>query len=246
MTAQLTIQDMGGVHNADPDGTRARLMRGGSYKRQRIIVVIPAIAPLPPKVYLSHCNLAFPPNNGVARILAEGMEVGNGYSQAIVNILNHPELSKWEYVLTIETDNMPPGDGVIRLVEEMEQHPEISAISGTYFTKGYGGVCQRWGDVNDPVVNFRPQLPPDPGELGECCGIGMGFALWRLSMFHDTRLRRPWFKTLNGTNGEGVCTQDLFFWGDARKYGYRCAVSGDVKVGHYDFEGKFGPPDMVW
>ena len=44
----------------------------------------------------------------------------------------------------------------------------------------------------------------------------------------------------------GVGTQDLYFWGDARKYGYRCAIACDVKVGHYDHEGKFGPKGMVW
>jgi hypothetical protein len=69
----------------------------------------------------------------------------------------------------------------------------------------------------------------------------MGFNLWRLSMFKDPHLRKPWFKTLNGTQGEGVGTQDLYFWGDARKYGHRCAIDCSVKVGHYDRAN-----DMVW
>jgi hypothetical protein len=60
----------------------------------------------------------------------------------------------------------------------------------------------------------------------------MGFNLWRMSMFKDTKLRQPWFKTLAGS--EGLCTQDLYFWGDARKHGYRCAVDCGVLVGHYD------------
>ena len=82
--------DVGGSHNADPEGTAARLLRGGSYKRQRIVVVLPAIGAIAPKVYLSHCSLVFPPNNGVVRILAEGMEVGDAYSQSISNVLAHP------------------------------------------------------------------------------------------------------------------------------------------------------------
>jgi hypothetical protein len=53
-------------------------------------------------------------------------------------------------------------------------------------------------------------------------------------MFKDERLRKPWFKTLTGIEGQGVGTQDLYFWGDARKYGYRCAIDCSVKVGHYD------------
>ena len=99
---------------------------------------------------------------------------------------------------------------------------------------------QIWGDPRDPVVNFRP-MPPDPnGGLVECCGTGMGFNLWRLDMFRDKRLRRPWFETKDG------CTQDLYAWSDFRKHGYRCAIDCSVKVGHYDAEGRFGPRGMVW
>ena len=69
----------------------------------------------------------------------------------------------------------------------------------------------------------------------ECNGVGMGFALWKMSIFKDERLRKPWFKTIAGREGAG--TQDLYFWGDARKYGYRCAVDCAVCVGHIDGNG---------
>ena len=239
MRPQLVVQDFGGVHNADPQGTASRLIRNGSWKKQRIVVIIPAGDSVPAKVVLSWLNLGYPPNNGMMRILAQGMEVGEAYSEALNGVLAHPELSQWEYVLTIEHDNAPPPDGVTRLIERMENHPEFACIGGLYFTKGEGGVAQIWGDPRDPVVNFRPQ-PPDPnGGLVECCGTGMGFNLWRMSMFRDTRLRRPWFRTLKGA--EGFATQDLYFWGDARKYGYRCAIDCSVKVGHYDSR-----EDVMW
>lgn len=240
MKPSLIIQDIEGAHNRDLDYTAARLMRGGSWKKQRIVVIIPAGESIPAKVALSHWNLIFPPNNGVVRILAQGMEVGDAYSQAIEGILAHPDLSQWEYILTLEHDNMPPQDGVVRLVEQLENHPELACVGGLYFTKGEGGVAQIWGDPSDPVVNFRPQVPR-PGELQECCGTGMGFNLFRMSMFKDSRLAKPWFKTLNGRDGTGVGTQDLVFWGDARKYGYRCAIDCNVKVGHFD-----ASTDIVW
>jgi len=235
---QLVIQDFGGAHNADHQRTVSRLIKGGSWKKQRIVVVIPAGDSIPAKVALSHWNLAFPPNNGVMRILAQGMEVGDAYSTTIEQVLAHPELSQWEYLLTIEHDNAPPNDGVIKLVEQMEAHPELSCIGGLYFTKGENGVAQIWGDPRDPVLNFRPQLPVQ-GQLVECCGTGMGFNLWRLSMFKDPKLRRPWFKTVAGK--EGVGTQDLYFASDARKYGYRFAVDCSVLVGHYDLA-----TDQMW
>ena len=245
MKPQLVVQDFGGAHNADPEGTRARLIRGASWKRQRIVVIIPSADRMPAKCALAMWNLAFPPNNGCLRMLALGQEVGEAYSNAIEQILGHPELSTWEYLLTIEEDNAPPADGVVKLIEAMEEHPEFSCIGGLYFTKGEGGVAQMWGDPQDSTVNFRPQ-PPQVEKLVEVCGTGMGFNLWRLAMFKDERLKKPWFKTLNGKDGQGVGTQDLTFWSDARKYGYRCAIDCRVRVGHYDLEGKFGPPDMMW
>jgi hypothetical protein len=175
---------------------------------------------------------------------AEGFEVGEAFSTAIQEILGNPELSQWEFLLTIEHDNLAPADGIVALIRQMEKHPELSCIGGLYWTKGEGGVPQIWGDPKDPILNFRAQ-PPDPnGGLVECCGTGMGFNLWRLKMFKDERLRKPWFRTV--ADNTGVGTQDLYFWSDARKYGYRCAIDCSVKVGHLDFEGKFGPKGMVW
>ncbi len=242
MKPQLVVQDLSGEHNKDLNKTRARLIKGGSWKKQRIVVILPAADMIPAKVALSMWNMAFPPNNGCVRILAQGMEVGDAYSQAIQGVLDHPDLSQWEYILTIEHDNMPPPDGVIKLIQDLEEHPELACVGGLYFTKGEGGVAQIWGDPKDPVMNFRPQVP-QLETLQECCGTGMGFNLWRLSMFKDPRLRKPWFKTQ--TEG-GVSTQDLYAWSDFRKHGYRCAIDTRVKVGHYDLKGDFGPADTVW
>lgn len=237
MTPELIVQDFKGHHNSHPDRTVARLIKGGSWKKQRVICILPAGQSMQTKVALSHWSLAFPPNNGVVRILAQGMEVGEAYSAAIESVLNHPDLKDWEYILTIEHDNLPPPDGVINLIAQMEAHPEYACIGGAYYTKGEGGVLQAWGDPTDPVVNFRPQLPV-PGQLVECCGTGMGFNLWRLKMFKDPRLRKPWFKTIAGK--EGCSTQDLYAWSDFRKHGYRCAVDCAIGVGHIDESG------MVW
>lgn len=238
MKPQITIQDVGGVHNADLNKTKARLVRGGSWKKQRIIVLLPSADMIAAKVALSHWNLVFPPNNSVVRILAQGMEVGDAYSSCIEQILLHPDLSQFEYLLTMESDNMPPADGVLRLLERMEEHPEFSCIGGLYFTKGEGGCPQIWGDIKDPILNFRPQLPDPNGGLVECVGTGMGFNLWRLQMFKDDRLRKPWFKT---ETKQGVSTQDLYAWNDLRKHGYRCAIDCSVRVGHYDVQN-----DISW
>jgi hypothetical protein len=224
--------DSAGKHNAAFEGSRARILEGASWKHQRVIVLIPASDTISTKVALSHWNIIFPPNNPVFRMLCLGMEVADAYNQAIEQVLAEPTLSTWEYFLTVEHDNVIPPDGVLQLIESMDKNPKLSAISGLYWTKGEGGVPQIWGDINDPVVNYRPQ-PPLPDQVQECYGIGMGFALWRIRMFANKKLRRPWFKT-SASVTEGVGTQDLYFAADARKHGYRFAVDTRVKVGHLD------------
>ena len=152
------------------------------------VVILPAADLVPAKCVLSWWNLAFPPNNGVCRIMALGDEVGVAYSKAIEAVLADPNLSTWEYILTLEHDNCPPSNGVVKLVEEMENHPEYACIGGLYFTKGEGGCAQIWGDIKDPVLNYRPQAPDPKGGLVECYGTGMGFNLWRMKMFKDERI----------------------------------------------------------
>ncbi len=233
-----------GYHNKNIKQSTSRMLQGGSWKKQRVVMVIPADFLIPTRVYLNHRAIIFPPNQPAHVHGAVGKEVGEAFSDSIQQILRDPVLSKWEYILTIEHDNCPPSDGLIRLLEKMEETKHrYACIGGLYWTKGYGGVPQIWGDAKDIEVNYRPQ-PPVPGQLVECCGTGMGFNLWQMSTFKDQQLRQPWFKTLKGK--EGVATQDLYFWSDARKFGYKCAVDCSIQVGHYDFEGKFGPPDMMW
>lgn len=229
-----------GYHNKNLEKTVLRLREEGAWKRQRVIMIIPASEKIHTKVYLSHRALVFPPNQAAHVMAAIGAEVGEAYSNAIEAILNHPELSKWEYILTIEHDNIPEQpDALVRLIKQMEAHPEYACIGGLYFTKGFGGCAQIWGDPKDSVINFRPQLPDPNGGLVECCGTGMGFNLWRLGMFKDPKLRKPWFKTI--ADATGVGTQDLHAWSDFRKHGYRCAVDCSVKVGHYSVE-----EDITW
>jgi hypothetical protein len=196
------------------------------------VCIMPAGKAIPFRVAAAMRGLITPPNQAFAFLGAEGMEVGEAYSRMIEGILADPNLSTWEYLLTVEHDNLPPPDGFLKLIKAMEAHPEYAAVGSLYWTKGEGGVPQIWGDPKDPVLNFRPQVPV-PGQLVECCGTGQGFTLFRLSMFKDPKLRKPWFKTV-ASGEEGVGTQDLYFWGDARKHGYRCAIDCSVLTGHLD------------
>ena len=236
MLPQIISSYDGGAHNADLTKTVTRLTKEKGYKDLSCIQIVPCFGSIPTKVVASWLNLYAPPNAKFVRLFAVGMEVGAAFSTTIQSILANPDLSKYKYLLTLEHDNIPPADGIVNLLRQMEAHPEYDCIGGLYFTKGHGGCAQIWGDAKDPIPNFRPQLPDPAGGLVECCGTGMGFNMWRLDMFKDPNLRQPWFVS---QEKNGVATQDLYFWSDARKHGHRCAIDCSVKVGHYDLAGDF-------
>jgi hypothetical protein len=221
-----------GKHNQDMTGTLVRLEREGAYKDMSTILIIPCIGSVPVKVVSSWWNMYFPPNQKVIKMYPTGMEVGAAYSECIEMILNHPDLSKYKYIMTLESDNVPQPDAAVRLLQQMDAHPEYACIGGLYYTKGISGQPQCWGDISDPVLNFRP-VPPRPNELIEVNGTGMGCNIFRLDMFRDERMRKPWFKT-TADQKDGCFTQDLYFWVDAKKNGYRCAIDCGCLVGHYE------------
>lgn len=246
MTPQLVIEDYGGRHNSDLEKSTDRLIKGNTYKDLSTICIIPTRGQIPAKIVQSWLGLMAPMNQKFIRMMVIGMEVGQAYSQAIANILSHPELSNWKYILTLEEDNAPPPDGLLKLIESIEQGYDV--VQGLYWTKGEGGQPMIYGDPKVMPKNFVPQVPR-PETIQECNGLGMGFTLFRLSMFKDPKLRKPWFVTEQKfTPGVGAScfTQDLYFFHDAGKFGYRFACDTRIKVGHYDFEGKFGPSDTFW
>jgi hypothetical protein len=231
-----------GVNNNDIEETFTRIVRGASWKNSRTVLVMPAAQKIDTVVAISHYALIGPPNQAFIKTAAIGMEVGEAYTTAFENILDHPEMGKWEYIVTVEHDNIPPPDGLVKLIKRMEANPEYIAISGLYWQKGLDGVPQIWGDPTDPVLNFRP-IRPVEGELVECNAVGMGFTLWNMQMMKDPNLRKdtngntiPLFKTHVGDDKLGHCTQDIWFAHAAKRCGYRFGVDCDVKVGHWDGE----------
>lgn len=239
-TPQILMEDYG-RHNANWEATRKRLELEGQHEDHSTIIILPGFAQIPMRVAMGLWGLMMPANQRVFRMATLNMEVGAAYSSCIEQILAHPELSKWKYILTIEHDNIPEPDGLLKLYQSIEGKIDgniYDCVSGVYFTKGEGGVAQIWGDPNVHPRNFQPQVPI-PDKIVPCNGTGMGFALWRVDMFKDPSLRKPWFKTEQSyVPGEGAksFTQDLYFWDDATGKGKKCAVDCRVRVGHLDVE----------
>jgi hypothetical protein len=244
--AQIVVQDYSGAHNRDLKKAQDRLIKGNSYKDLSTICVIPTRGMIHAKVVQSWWGMMAPMNQKFLRMFIIGMEVGKAYSSAIEQILANPELSSWKYILTLEEDNLPPPDGLLKLIESIEggvDNIKYDAIGGLYWTKGEGGQPMIYGNPKVMPKNFIPQLPVAQS-VQECNGLGMGFTLFRLEMFKDKKLRRPWFETIQkftSHQGTNCFTQDLWFFNDANQYGHRFACDTRVLVGHYDKD-----TDTVW
>lgn len=237
MKAQIVVENNQGIHNSSD--YEKRLKKAKTYEDLSTICIVPTRGQIPAKVVQSWMGMMTPMNQKFTRIFAIGLEVGDAYSQTIENILNHPELSNWKYILTLEEDNVPPPDGLLKLYESMDKY---DVVGGLYWTKGEMGQPMIYGDPKVMPKNFIPQVPI-PDSVQEANGLGMGFNLWKLEMFKDKRLRRPWFKTLQQVDNGGAraYTQDLYFFEDAAKYGYRFACDTRVRVGHYSYA-----EDIIW
>ena len=229
-----------GRHNANLEASRDRLIRGGSYKNNSTILICPTRGMIPLKVVQSWLNLMTGMNQGFFRLFVENMEVGEAYSHAVSEILKNPALSKFRYVLTVEEDNILPPDALLNLQAAMDQRTDLGnkpdAVGGLYWTKGMAGQPMIYGDPRERPTNYIPQIPKIDC-LQECNGLGMGCTLFRMDMFRDEKIPRPWFKTIQEYKpGEGtrLGTQDLMFFGNAQKAGYRFACDTRVRVGHMD------------
>jgi hypothetical protein len=240
MKPQIVMQDYSGIHNANMKEQLERLDKGKTYQDLSTICICPTRGVIPAKCVQSFMGMMTPMNQKFTRIFMIGMEVGAAYNAAIQSILDNPELSKWKYILTLEEDNMPPPDGLLKLYESIGDY---SVVSGLYWTKGYGmdgnpcGQPMIYGDPKAFPKGFQPQKPI-PDTIQECNGLGMGFTLFKMDLFRDERIPKPWFKTLQEyKEGQGAraYTQDLYFYENAAKAGHRFASDNRVKVGHYDY-----------
>lgn len=226
-----------GYHNQDLNASIARLKRAGTYKDLSTVWLTVTRGVIKSKVVANWFAVQRPMNQQFfGPLFIEGMEVGEGYQNGFDTILSHPTLSKFRYIFTVEEDNLPPSDCLLRLYESIDDYDCVGAI---YWVKGINGQPMIYGNVKEFPRNFKPQLPV-PDAVQPCNGLGMGCNLWKMDSFKKKLkdMPKPWFKTVQGK--EGMWTQDLYFYYHAADYGFRVASDNRIKCGH------LGDDGMVW
>lgn len=240
---QTMVSVMEAAQSAGKGFERIEVMHGGSFKTARTVVMVPTRGTIHHRVVAAWQALLAPMNQARAFFFCAGDEVGVAYNRMIANVLADPNLSKWDYVLTLEDDNLPPPDAHIRLLESIED-TRADAVSGIYFTKGDFNAPMAYGNPADyqqtGVLDFRPRTPEEckaalqQGQTMPVNGIAMGCALWRMDLFRQ--VEAPWFVTVSDivNGGPQSYTQDLNFCEKAVRQGKRFAVDFRVRVGHLD------------
>jgi len=229
------IKDDIGRHNGATQDSTQRLITGRTYADLSTVWITPTRGQIKPRVVASWMALMRPMNQPfVGPIFIEGDEVGIAYQKAFDMVLEHPELRKFKYVLTVEEDNLPPSDGLMKLYESIEKGYDY--VSGLYWTKSEAGQPLILGDPNVMPRNFVPQVPK-LNTLQPCNGAGMGFGLWSVKSLREKLkdMPKPWFRTVQEKGTQ--FTQDLWFFNEAAKYGFKMAVDTRCLVGHMDSNG---------
>jgi hypothetical protein len=239
MEPRILISSEVGAHNENLEESIKRVETSKMYQDLSTIIICPTRGMFPTRVVQSWMKLLKPMNQLVAGpIFAESMKVDDAYNALIKYILDNPYLSKFKYVLTIEEDNLPPGDGLLKLYESMD---EYDVVGGLYWAKSENGFPMIFGDPSIDMYDSKP-LVPKYGEVQPACALGMGFNLFKLDMFRN--IEEPWFKTVESEDrieGTAQITQDFYFYRKAAEKGYKFACDNRILVGHYDSK-----KDKVW
>jgi hypothetical protein len=221
---------------------RLEVIHGATFKPAHHVVIVPTRGAVHWKVISAWQNMIPPMNQKRAWFYAAGFEVGDAYNNVVDQVISHPDLSTWQYVFTLEDDNLPPPNA-FQLLHETMVETGADAVSGLYFTKGDVNMPMAYGDIDTlartGAMDFAPidvREKVRDGHVVEVNGIGMGCALWKMELFQY--FKKPWFNTLNDVYyGRPACyTQDLQFCERARRMGRRFFVDCRVKVGHLDVQ----------
>jgi hypothetical protein len=237
---QIITGQFSSRHNIDLKSSADRLIKTGSYKDLSTVCIIPNLSGvISARVVQNWLTLAVQMNQKFMRIMSIGLDANNAYNSAIEQVLENPILSLYKYILTIEENIVPPFDGLVKLYENIEKY---DVVGGLVWDTGITGKPMIYGDPREMPQTFLPQQPLTDC-IQECNGLGCGFTLFKMDIFKDPKVPKPWFRAVRQYEpGKSEnAGPDLYFFENIKKLGYKVACDTRVKVGNYDPH-----EDIVW
>lgn len=214
------------------------VMKLDTFRDRSTIIVCPTLGMIPTTVVSCWLAMTPPLNSGRAFVFTENGEVGDAYERAVAQILTG-SWGDFNYLMTVEADNMLPRNAHIDLVKAMESG-DWDVMAALYYSKGTPSEPMVFGHPNgaDPTnldltrdfQRFDVTEAEKAGAVVEVNGVPMGCTLFKMDLFRE--LDPPWFVTV--ADKGIVQTQDLYFSNRLRKAGKKLGVHCGVRVGHLD------------
>lgn len=181
--------------------------------------------------------LIAPMGYNCGEIVIDGHEIGEARNLAIEEAL----ALKLKYICFIDSDTIPPQNGLQLLTYHLDNNPEYDIASGLYTQKGVPAVPLIWKGWGEGV--FWDWTLGDVLKEG-IIGCGAGCMLVRLSLFErlEHTEEKPWFCTATGymedgeTKFEWTMSEDLWFCKRAvEEAGAKILIDTNVYCQHIDW-----------
>ena len=226
-----------------PTDTKVEDIEIGSHQRCHIMVAIPTLGTVPIEFVMGFGRLQMPINGQVFQHIVKGFEVGEARNRCVKDLLTIAKKDRPKWLFFYGDDMVPSYDGFVKLYEEASQN-HWDCLTGLYFWKGEPPTPLTWRDNH--VGRLIPGKDFKVGEVIEVDLTGLDFTLIRTELLE--RMDPPWFKTGPSLrkdipqaieqyiNNESIVqhTEDVWFYGKAKKLGARIGVHTGVRVGHFD------------
>lgn len=215
----------------------------GSHQRCQIMTNIITLGVVPIEFVVGFGRLQMPINGQVFQHIVKGFEVGRARNQCVENVLKIPKGDRPKWMFFYGDDMIPAYDGFVRLYEEATQN-NWDCLTGLYFWKGEPPTPLTWRD--DHIGRLLPGRDYKIGDVITVDLTGLDFTLIKTSLLEE--MDGPWFKTgpsLRGempqalshyANPESIVlhTEDVWFYGKAKRLGAKIGVHTGVRVAHID------------
>lgn len=202
-----------------PEGLNIGLLLGFPCRKDTLVT---------PEMVIALASQPMPTNMNVAYLCLKGKPIEEARDLCADNAL---ELGA-KYLWFVDDDVVPPPNTVRRLINVLEQHPEVMVCGGVYCLKA---------EPTSPIV-FRGNGHGSfwqwkVGEIFEVTGMGAGCMMINTAVFK--KLEKPYFPwIIPPAEGEGAggneISEDLSFCNKVRAAGYRVVAHGGVLCDHFD------------
>lgn len=136
-----------------------------------------------------------------------------------------------DYVLWLDSDMVFQPDTLERMINVLDEHPEVDILSGLYFRRGkpFTPVLYKKLELNAEGKTEWEDYVDIPDGLFEIAGCGFGCVLMRADCLFDIAAKEgsgSWFTPYLDAG------EDCAFCIRARKNGYRIFCDSDIDLGH--------------